>query len=158
MHTLKNKGITLIEILVSIGIIGIITAVVVPNLSSFRNEQILNNTASDIVSLINKAHSDTLSSLNSTVYGVHLTSTNATYFIGSSYSAGTATNKVITFDTKVSIPAAGGINLNGGGSDIMFTRLSGDTTSYGTIIVRLVSDATKQKTIAISQTGNITSY
>jgi type II secretory pathway pseudopilin PulG len=154
----KNKGISIIEILFVITIIALVSVLVVPNLSSFRNEQVLNNTTGDIVSLINQAHSDTLSSLGSTIYGIHFTSTDATYFVGLSYTAGTTTNKVVTFDTKITIPVSGGINLNGGGSDIIFTRLSGDTTAYGTIVVRLISDATKQKTITISKTGSVNSY
>ena len=68
-----------------------------------------------------------------------------------------ATNNVITLDSNITIPASGGINLNGAGSDVIFTRLTGDTTAYGTIIVRLASDATSQKTITINQTGSISS-
>lgn len=152
-----NKGITVLEILMAVAIIAIITAVVIPSLSKFRKEQTLNNSTSDIISLLNKARNDTVSSLNSTNYGVHFETTRAVYFIGSVFDNNAPTNSVVTIDTSASIPVSGGISLNGGGSDVIFTRLTGETANYGTITVRLVSDATRQKTITISKTGAISS-
>ena len=66
-----NNGITIIEILIAIAVISIISSIVVLNLSKFRNEQALKNTTIDIVSLLNKAKQNTLSSINSNSYGVH---------------------------------------------------------------------------------------
>ncbi len=155
--THNNKGVTVLEILVVITIIAIITAVVLPSLSKFRKEQTLNNSTSDIISLLNKARNDTISSLNSTSYGVHFETSRAVYFVGSVFDTNASTNSVVLIDGSASIPASGGISLNGGGSDVLFTRLTGQTTNYGTIIIRLTSDATRQKTITISKTGAISS-
>lgn len=152
-YILQQKGSTLVEVLVIIVIIGILVAIVTPSLSRFRGAQALRNTTDDIVSLLNKARTDTLSSYNSSQYSVHIESTRAVYFVGTTFTDGLSTNQQVTFDSSVTIPASGGINLNGGGSNISFTRLTGDTTAYGTIVIQLASDATTSKTVTISQTG-----
>ncbi len=154
-----NKGITIIEIVIVIAIIGALSAIIFPSLSKFRQEQALKNTTADIISLLNKAKSDADSLTIATDYSVHFESGRAVYFIGTSFTEPNATNKEVTLDSSVTIPASGGINLNGGGSDVTFTRLTGDArgyvTGYGTIIVRLVSDSSRQNTITINKTGSV---
>jgi hypothetical protein len=53
------------------------------------------------------------------------------------------------------VPITGGINLAGGGSDIVFSRITGDTANNGTIVIQLTSDSSKQKTISINSLGII---
>lgn len=148
----KNKGITLIEIIIIISIIGIISAIVIPNLSKFNKQQALKNTTEDIISLLNEARNNTVSSKNSTNYGVRFLRDKAILFPGLSYTD-SMLNKQIDFDLAVEISETGGINLNGGGEDIVFSRILGDTDNYGTIIVQLISDTTQQKVINVSKTG-----
>jgi len=157
MEIIKNKGITVLEILMVIAIMIILIAVIVPNLTNFRNERTLNNTTSDIISLLNEARNNTISSYNSNNYSVHFESNRVVYFTGSVFNNNDSTNKPVTLDPIVNIPASGGINLSDGTNDVIFTRLTGDVNNYGTIIVSLTSDATKQKTITISKTGSISS-
>lgn len=151
MKNKKNTGVTFIEILIVVAIIGVISSIVFINLSQFRNEQVLKNTAVDIVSLLNKARSNTLSSLNSTNYSVHFEQGQVVLFVGPIYSASNVTNEPMVFSTAVMIVIPSGINL-GGGADVTYKRLTGDTIG-GTITIQLVSDAVKQKTITISPTG-----
>lgn len=148
---IKNRGISIIEIIIVIAIIGIISSIVMLNLSSFRNEQALRNTTMDIVSFLNKARQKTLSSLNSTNYSVHFETNKAVLFTGSVYSSLDTTNESLIFSPSVAIPTSGGINI-GGGSDVTFERLTGDTIG-GTVVVKLISDPTKQKIITINKTG-----
>ena len=114
-------------------------------------EQDLKNTAMNIVTLLNKARQNTLSSINSNNYSVHFEANKAVLFSGGVYSAVDKNNEVINFSTTVSIPISGGINL-GGGNNVIFERLTGEATS-GTIIIKLKSDISKQKIITISKTG-----
>ncbi len=157
MKIIKNKGINLLEILIVIAIMSILISIIILNLSKFRNEQSLQNTVSDVISLLNQARNDTISSKDSMTYGVHLESTRAVLFQGSTFTEPNSNNKEIDFDASVTVPASDGINLTGGGSDVLFNRIEGDTSDYGTIIIRLVSDATRQKTITINQTGIVSS-
>ncbi|MFA5773588.1 MAG: prepilin-type N-terminal cleavage/methylation domain-containing protein [Candidatus Paceibacterota bacterium] len=150
----RNKGISIIEILIVISIIVIISAIAIPNFSKFHNQQALRNTTEDVISLLNEARNSTISSKNSNTYGVHFQSDKVILFAGSSFND-SPSNKQINLDSSVIIPATGGINLNGGGSDIIFARITGDTTNNGTIVIQLVSDTTQQKIITISKIGVI---
>ena len=152
MNILKNKGISIIEILVVISLIILIASIVIPNLSEFKKQQALKNTTEDIVSLLNEARNSTISSKNSTTYGVHFEEDSATLFPGVSF-ADNVNNKQIDFDTSTIISTDDGINLEGGGDDIVFERLTGNVANYGTIIVQLASDTTKTKTISVSSIG-----
>lgn len=148
-----NKGIGIIEILISIAIMAIIAAVVVPSLSSFKNHQVLVNTAEDVVSLLNKARIETLASKNSNYYSVHFETNRAVLFTGSVFNSGDSNNYVVNFDSSISIPSSGGINLTGGGANVTFTRLTGDTNQNGNIVLQLNSDNNQKKIITIKKTG-----
>jgi prepilin-type N-terminal cleavage/methylation domain-containing protein len=152
MHTPTNKGITMIEFIIVIAIIGVIAGIVMPSLSTFRRTQALRNATEEVVSLLNKARTDTLASLNSTNYSVRFESTRAVYFVGTVFTDGLSTNKVVSFGSLVTLPPAN-ISLNGGVTTVTFTRLTGDTTAYGTITLQQSSDATLQKIITINKTG-----
>ncbi len=150
-----NKAFTLIEMMIVVAIIIIISAVVITNLSSLRKQQSLKNTTEDIVTLLNEARLKTISSQNSTNYSVHFETNKAVLFTGRIYNQSDITNEQMLFDSYVEIHSPSGINLNGGGSNVAFERISGETSQNGTIVVSLISDASKQKMITISQTGLI---
>jgi Tfp pilus assembly protein FimT len=156
MKTIFNKGISLIEIIIIIAIISTITAITIPNLSSFRNQREMINTKEDIIALLNEARNSTISSKNSTNYGVHIQTDRAILFPGDIFVDSTE-NKQVDFDSSVNVPSTGGINLSGGGDDIVFERLTGNTENHGTIIIQLTSDSSVQKTITISSLGIISS-
>lgn len=151
----KKLGFTLIEVIIVISILTVISALIFPSLSKFRNNRILQNSAEDIVSLLNTAHADTVSSLNSTNYGVKVEQSRVVYFEGSTFTEGVSTNKIIALNSILEIPSSGGVTLNSGGSVIVFNRLTGDTVNYGTILIRLINDTTIQKIITVTKTGSI---
>jgi type II secretory pathway pseudopilin PulG len=153
----NNHGFTLIELLTVITIFILIIAVVMPNLVNFKTKQSLKNTNENIVALLNKAKSDSLSSLNSSNYGIHFNNDNMVYFAGEVFSEGDSNNQVFAFEPGVEIPEVGGLDLNGGGDNIIFPRLTGDTIGYGIITIRLITDPTIQKVITIEKTGAISS-
>jgi len=158
MVKIKNKGISIIEVLVVISILSIISAIVVPRLSGFRNQQVLKNTTEDIVSLLNEARNNTISSKDSTNYGVHFESDKVVLFKGLSFESSTS-NKEIKLDSSIVIPEDGGINLQNGGDDIVFERITGDTVNdeYGTIVIQSTKDETAQNIVSISKIGIIDS-
>jgi len=145
------------ELLMVIAIIVIISLISVPKLSDFKNEQTLKNTVEDVMALLHKAKSDSLSSLNSNNYSVHFENNHMVYFVGDTFSEGNSGNQVVNFESEVNIPTTGGINLNNGGSNVIFSKLAGNVIGYGTIIIQLTSDSTRQKTITIEKTGAISS-
>ncbi|MFA5933885.1 MAG: prepilin-type N-terminal cleavage/methylation domain-containing protein [Candidatus Paceibacterota bacterium] len=149
-----KKGFTLIETMIVLAIIAILAGIIISSLSSFRNGQVLKNTAGEVLSILAKARSQTLSSNNSSQYGVHVLSDSITFFTGASYVFGAAGNQVTTLDPLATISS---VTLAGGGSDIIFDRLTGATSQSGTLVISLVSDSAKNITITIPATGIISS-
>ncbi len=155
MKILNNKGFTLIELLLAIAVLASIGLIVMPSLTNFQKKQSLKNTAENIVTLLNKAKSDSLSSLNSNNYGVHFESNQMIYFTGNNFSPGNINNKKVGFASGVVIPPIGGIGLNNGGNDVIFPRLTGDVVGYGIIVIQLISKPTSQEIITINKLGTI---
>ncbi len=149
-----TNGFSILEIVIVFAILASLTAVFLPSFSAFRDEQLLKNTTDDIVAILNQARTHTLSSKNSNFYSVHFESDKATLFTGGTFTQGLADNVVVGFDSRVTLPSAN-VSLNGGGADVIFDRLSGDSSTYGTITIELASDASKTKTINVEQTGII---
>lgn len=150
MKNFSQKGITFIELLIVIAIIIILIAVVSPQFSKVKNLQILKGTGEDVVSLLRKARSETLASLNSTEYGVHFSSNQVVLFSGTTYNPNSASNQIDSISSPATISA---ISLTGGAVDVYFNRLSGTASKTGTITISISSDASLTKTITISGTG-----
>ncbi len=149
-----ERGFTVIELFIVVLIVGILSLIVVNKYSSFREVQVISNTVEEITALIDEAHNRTLAGDNATTYGVHLESGKAVLFAGTTYSSGASTNKTIAVDSMATIAS---ISLAGGGAEIKFDALTGDTSQYGTFIVKLASSTSGQKTVTISKTGFVSS-
>lgn len=148
---MKNKGFSLIEMIILMSIIGILSAVVISNLSGFKKQQALKNTTEDVVALLNEARNSTISSKNSANYGVRLESNKATLFQGTIFSSNSS-NKQINFDSTISLSSA---SLHGGGDSIYFDKITGATSKYGTITLVITSTPTKSRVITVSSLGVI---
>jgi prepilin-type N-terminal cleavage/methylation domain-containing protein len=146
-----KRGFTLIEILVVIVIMAILVTIVLSVFPKFNKSQALDKDAETIVQILRQARSQTLSSKNATQYGVHFGSSAATLFSGSTYSSSASDNQVFTLQTSDLIVSTG---LTGGGSDVIFIRLSGETSQYGTITVSSPTLSTT-RTVTIYKTGVI---
>ena len=152
-----NRGITLIEIIVIVFILGLISSIVFFNLSAFRDSYALKSNSADIVSLINKARSNTLSSLSSKNYGIHFDTDKVSLFDGITFNPVNPTNETLELSSALDISS---VVIEGGSNDIIFQRLTGAVTNgtsgtVGTITVTLKSNPLKSKIITISKTGNI---
>ncbi len=144
------KGFTLIEILVTISIAAVLFAIIVSGFSGLRNNSDLQSAVEDSVSYLQETRANTLSSNNANVYGVHFESGKFVLFVGATYDPASATNKNRLLPSSVEINS---ISLNGGGNDVVFKRLTGETSSHGTVTFRLTSNTSVTKTINILSTG-----
>jgi Tfp pilus assembly protein FimT len=145
-------GAVLVQILIVVLMIGILVTIVTPRFAELRQAQAIPVGVDEIAAVLNEARSRTLSDESGLQYGVHFASSAATLFSGTTYSSSASTNKVVTIDSQLSISS---ISLNGGGSDVIFNKLTGETDDYGTLIVKRASTTTGQRTITISKTGLI---
>lgn len=156
MKAFTNKnGLTLIEIIVVIAIFGIILLMGDSLMSSFNSvnkEEILNKEMLKIKSRLEEARVLTLASKAGTSYGVHFDTEQVVLFQGGSYSATDASNVKEPIDSKVNISS---VILVGGGKEVKFQKVSGETDQSGSVTIALKEDASKNKNIIIKKIGLI---
>jgi Tfp pilus assembly protein FimT len=142
-----KKGFSVIEILFVLAIMIILAAIVLPSFKKMRENQVLKSTTSEVISVIDKARSQSVSSIDSSEYGVHFQTDKVVLFKGITYSSSDASNENIILTTPATISV---ISLTGGAVDVYFDRLSGAPSKSGTITISVSS---LSKTITISATG-----
>lgn len=150
MRLFFQKGISVLEIVIIIAIVGALAAVITLPFNSFRQNQALQNTTNGVVSLLEQARTQTLAGVGNTNYSVHIESGQAVLFTGNTYTSGASTNVVFSYENPITL---GTLSLQGGGSNVTFDRLTGKTSQYGTI--QLVLSASRTTTITVSSTGTI---
>ena len=145
-----QKGFTLIEILIVITVLAMISTLIFASFSKFNSAQILNGTTQTVLSILDEARALTLASKNNLSYSVHFETSKVVLFKGTTYSASDTDNDVTILNNRVTVSD---ISLNGGGSDVLFDKLTGKTSQSGTITITLTSDANRFKTIKIGTAG-----
>jgi len=146
----RRVGFTLIELLVVISILIILGAVVITTFKSFQARQVLELSVKEVRQMFELARSQTLASVNDSGYGVHVDSDKAVLFKGTSYSASAPENVSFNLDKRVTISK---ISFTPEGSDIVFSRGSGDPSASGYIEISLTSDINTKKKITLTSTG-----
>ena len=149
-NCIYKRGFTLLEILVVIGILGIITTVSVVGFSNMYKVSVLRVGGSEVYDALLSARSRTLASENDIVYGVLVSSTTVTRFEGSTYTAGAATNRSYAFEGGVSATGT----LITSGTPVVFTRLTGTPSAQGTIYVHNL-EGTSTTTVVVHGSGLI---
>ncbi len=145
-----SKGFTLIELLLMFGILAVLAFVGLTSLGNFNTDKALTMETHDIVSLISKARSFTLSAKEGSAYGVHLEATKAVLYTGPTYASNASGNEAHTLNKEVTISA---VSLAGGASDILFSKLTGATTQTGTITLASTRKTNHTKVITVTGTG-----
>ncbi len=150
MNNFYKRGISILEVIVVIAVLCIIAIIVIPQFAKTRENQVLKTAVADILSSINKARSQTLSSLDSSKYGVRFESDKVIIFTGTVFSAGAGTNESINITTPASITNVTLDGSSGTSGDIYFNRLSGSPSKTGTVTISTTSFT---KIITIFATG-----
>jgi len=151
---MKQRAFTLVEILVVVGIIALFLGLSIPALRSFQQVSHLDNTGKEVVAALRLAQSKTLASEGAFQYGVHFDTTSTphqyTLFQGESFITRDPVQDEITVLQKtVEISV---ISL-GGGNEVVFLRLTGQTSVQGTITFRQIADPVQTKTVSILSSG-----
>jgi prepilin-type N-terminal cleavage/methylation domain-containing protein len=145
-----NRGFTLMEILGVIAVMTILMTIVLTSFSTLNKNQALDKTARYVASIIEEARGNTLFSKNDSQYGVKFSASSVTLFKGATYSSSSPDNVVYELNPLVTIS---NISLSGGGSEMVFDRLTGNTTQTGTITLNLNSGTTTKAYVSFSKTG-----
>ena len=141
---------TIIEIMISVSVVVVLAAVSFQVFNVFIKRQALDKDTQKIVSMLKEARSATLASRANSVYGVHFVATRTVMFKGTVFIESDSNNRELSLNPRVQITVT---NLNGGGSDIIFDRLTGATDQYGSITLSLVASTSITKIISIEETG-----
>lgn len=148
----KNKGFTIIELLIVVAIISILAAIVIPDFGALKRNQVFKSTVNEVNSLVQKARNNAISSVDSSSYGVHFESGQVVLFKGNTYGAPDTTLETITLESSVSISS---INFTGGVAEIVFARGTGIPNVSGEISI---TSSTDVRTISVNGTGSISVY
>jgi len=154
---MKNSfGITLVELLLVVTILTILLTISVSVFRFFQRSSDLNNSVDQIVNILRLAQNKTLASEGPDQYGVYFDMTTSPYqytlFKGNDYSS-----RDISADEIFKLPSIIEMyNIDfGGGSEVVFSRITGMTNQAGSISIRLKVDLTKNQTLYVEGSGQI---
>lgn len=148
-----TKGFTGVELLITVAILVALALLAAPPFLSFRDTQVLNATASEVVALMNEARGSATASKESSAYGVHLEAGRAVYFKGDTFVESSPGNKEVVFDTAARISA---IALQGGAVNVVFDQLTGQTSAYGSVTFEASGNPDKRKVVTVLPSGVVT--
>ena len=142
---LRQKGLTLIEILITTTIIAVIFSLgLVFGIDFYRNYA-FHSERDVIVSILEKARSRALNNINQEAHGVYFSGANHVIFQGNSYAARNSLFDLI-------IPKSYSAILSGL-NEVVFSQLSGESNASGTITI---SEDGRISDISINNEGRIT--
>ena len=139
----SDKGFTLIEVILSIGIISLIGAFSVPVYRSLQTNNDFNIVVDESVSSLRRAQALSRSMQEDSSWGVNFDDS-ITIFLGSSYASRDQDYDEI-FDKPDSITFSGN-------TEFVFDKLSGDPVSTGSLSVDGLTSST---TISINEEGSV---
>lgn len=148
-NSTKKNGFSLIEVIL---VVVLLSAAIGFSLLYYESSVMradINSQATVLISQLRLAQSNAQSGRATGFNGIHLETNAYVTFTGDNYNPLAVNNLETTLPQAINIQ---NINLNGGGSDIVFTKPSGTTNTYGSF--DLVSDS-KTITINISPIGSI---
>ena len=144
-----KKGFTVLEVLIVIAIVGILTVIVVTGFQKFNRVESVNRDTETVLETLRSARDQTVASKNELQYGVHFGTQSITLFSGTSYSSGAAGNQVYPLHSGDTILST---VITGGGSNVIFQRLTGQTADYGTVTISSMA-ASSSNNVIIYDTG-----
>jgi len=147
-----SRGVTYLEILFVITIIGMLSILGLWYFTRANTAEALKKDAQGLTAILSEARSLSLSSKNAVKYGVHLEEFQAVLFQGTSYNSSDTNNRYQPFNRAVHMLSH---SLNGGGDEILFSRLTGETDNYGSVTLSLINNSLSSTTITISSAGVI---
>lgn len=149
-NTNSRGGFTALEMMAVVAISVLLLTITVSMFHSFRDTQVLQGETSQAFSLLDKARSRTLNSEDDSEYGVRINADRIFLFKGSSFSSSSPSNEEYVLHSAVEIAST---TLAGGGTDVLFDRLTGETSNNGSFTVRLKDEVSQKNIIYISRTG-----
>jgi prepilin-type N-terminal cleavage/methylation domain-containing protein len=142
------RGFSLVEMLIVVTILTIISAITISAFYRFREETMLDRTATQVKSFLTKARQQTLTAKNGYAYGIRFNEQQIFLYHGSFSSS--SPDLILNLDPLVAMASS---SFSGNTNDVRFIKFTGEPTATGTINVTLDSDTTRYRTITVYQSG-----
>ncbi len=140
------RGITIIETLIVLGIIGILVGSGIPSLRMFISQTNAQDATMIYVQMLRRAQSLSTSGYNNSAWGVAIATSSVTLFKGTSFATrDTSFDELYTPSAELYVS---------GLSEVMFATYTGLPTAAGTTTID--TDNTLPKNILINEKGTIT--
>ncbi|HDQ88533.1 MAG TPA: prepilin-type N-terminal cleavage/methylation domain-containing protein [candidate division WWE3 bacterium] len=140
----KNQGITLMELILTIALIGILSAITFPMGAKFNQKNQVKNTRDALKGYLNTARSFAQSGKNGSSWGVQITSNEIVLYNGENYA-----NRNTAFDQQFTIPKGNSVTI----AEINFSKDSGNTSERAITVIN--PSEVIQYTITVDASGNI---
>jgi len=146
MINIKQLGFTLIEVVVTISIIVVVTAVTIPLYSHWQTLSVLDSSRFEVLQDIRFAQDKAMAGYNDSDFGVYFTSSGYTLFQGTTYLTRDSSQ-----DIARKIPST--IVLSGL-NEVTFAKKTGEPSVTGTLVLTNTADNSKES-ILINPEGMI---
>lgn len=143
--TLETRGFTLVELLLSVGIIALLAGLSAPVYVSFQTRNDLEVTSQSIVEMLRRAQTYARGVNGDSQWGVAIQSSTAILFKGATYATRDA-----TYDETQTISPSTAVS---GLSEIVFSKLDATPSTTGTIT--LTANTNDTRTITINGKGMV---
>ncbi|MDP2692624.1 MAG: hypothetical protein Q8O88_03210 [bacterium] len=148
---INKKGFSIIEIIIVVVSMAVMIILGSVNYRFFERRVELSTSASHIIDILNLARDRTVSSDGGSVYGVHFESGEVTLFKGVAYvGSDPADSTVYIIPSSIEI---NNIAITGGANDVVYSKISGETTNIGSLGLRIIQDPGSTETINVISTG-----
>lgn len=148
--TFHEKGFTLIEVIIAMAVAVAVGSIAFVGYRSMSAGSELKTAAFKAVDILNLARQRTLASLAASNYGVHFEQGQFILFKGAIYDPLDPDNIFYPLTDSLEISE---IVLNGGGSEVVFNRITGETANTGTVKIQVQDDSSRFKTVEVLSSG-----
>ena len=148
------KGFTLLEILIVVSIALLLVVVSIAAIRNFSFQMDLDTATQEIVATLRSARIKTVASEDASRYGVYFDISEERYvfFKGDIYNPDDSNNIVYNLPGSIEIST---VDLEEGGSSVIFNRIEGTTTNDGNVEINLIKDPSHSRTIYIQSSGQV---
>ena len=147
----KTRGFSILEVILTIVIMSVLVGLAATYYSNSQIRADVNSQAANIIHYLRLAQSNAASGLNNANHGLHFEASSYTIFEGELYNNNDPENVKIDLPSTITI---NGINLDGGGHDVIFLKATGETDNFGTITLNSAA-INKTVTIIVNYVGTI---
>ena len=153
---IRKTGFTLVEVLLVVAIFGILAGIGFLNIRLVWTANQLQGSTTETIRALKEAQNNAMDGILDSQWGVFFDINNNqfTLFKGPDYSGRDPAHDLATALPK--LIKITNINLNGGGTEIVFEKTSGKTNHYGSLTMEGFNSQTK--TLILNQYGVIETY